>query len=217
MADSWDHGVQTSHSGGHPRADRAALQRDAVAVFDRLKSVRSQLSLLALEESALEIELQRLQGSLATHDTVANGSEFGDLRALAHAMALSFGYARPHDFQLDAAASVCTGVSTFLIWPAGGGKGLTTQLVAALSPGKVVVCCVPIMALAHELCGNTNVAFGGDVTLADGTTRPISLVLGGCLADDFHERVGDPPKDFAERRAATLHGAADDELCSVER
>ena len=126
MADSWDHGVQTSHSGGHPRADRAALQRDAVAVFDRLKSVRSQLSLLALEESALEIELQRLQGSLATHDTVANGSEFGDLRALAHAMALSFGYARPHDFQLDAAASVCTGVSTFLIWPAGGGKGLTT-------------------------------------------------------------------------------------------
>ena len=57
----------------------------------------------------------------------------------------------PEPFQIETVASVLTDTTTCLVYPAGSGKGLTTQVLAACACGRVNIICVPLIGLAHNL------------------------------------------------------------------
>ena len=164
----------------------------------------------------MEARLKGLHDALARSALAPLSPAELEVQDRARILARDFGYPASFDFQLRAVSAVCTGHNTCLVWPAGAGKGLCTQLVAGCFPGMVTLCLVPLLALGHELCRNLNLAFGtpNGVRLQDGTVRPVGFMLGGGHEDDYYERIGQPPADVADRRRATLAGDTESELCA---
>lgn len=131
----------------HPRSrrhysqDTSALQRDAVELAARLAIINLQARALAVErapaveKASLEARLEDVHDALARSAAAAPSPAELEVQGRARALARAFGYTAPFDFQLRAVGAVCTGRNTCLVWPAGAGKGLCTQLVAACLPG----------------------------------------------------------------------------------
>ena len=138
----------------------SALQRDAVELAARLASINLQARALALEKASVEARLKGLHDALARSALAPLSPAELEVQDRARILARDFGYPASFDFQLRAVSAVCTGHNTCLVWPAGAGKGLCTQLVAGCFPGMVTLCLVPLLALGHELCRNLNLAFG---------------------------------------------------------
>ena len=137
--------VTPSNCAGSNDAQRA------VAIANRLKAVRLQRRVLAQEEDELTTELTRLRSQLASPPAPPPPQ-----LVLAEARArLAAGVLRPRvspePFQIETVASVLTDTTTCLVYPAGSGKGLTTQVLAACACGRVTIICVPLIGLAHDL------------------------------------------------------------------
>jgi hypothetical protein len=128
-----------------------SLARRAVAIAARLKTTRLQRLALMAEEDDLAAELQDVHALLAAHHSFPSSSM--ELEATKARASLSANVLNvvPRDFQLEAVASVLMHRHTFLVWPAGGGKGLTTHMLAACAPEAVTIIEVPLIGLAHEL------------------------------------------------------------------
>ena len=133
------------------------LERELLRLNARENEVDSELDALTRErdalrerQSAIEVELAALRSSAARCAAVVDNSV---LRGEVANISSSLGWPTPYPYQLDGVCSVLGGKHTAVVWPAGGGKGLMTLLLAAMSPGKVVVVVVPLVALAHQLCG----------------------------------------------------------------
>jgi superfamily II DNA helicase RecQ len=162
-------------------------------------------------KAAIAAEQARLRGA-----SLGAGAKADALQAVksvrVQLKSKALGWPNPYQYQLDGVCSVLAQRHTAVVWPAGGGKGLMTLLLAAMSPGKAIVVVVPLVALAHELCGGLTGAWAKAHKTWDGRKRPVGVVLGGTSHNDFHETVVSPPDRLEARRDATLprvRGAAE--------
>ena len=189
-------------------AELRRLLRQQEIIARRVASTTAQLSSSREELARARLERQR------ELERWARGR--GLLQSPA-AVAQILGQPEPYSHQIEAVLPVLHGDDTWDTYPAGSGKSLIIHMLAALSPGQVLLVVGPLLALAHEQCASAHLSLGKYVELAGGARRQTAYVLGGANKDDFSESIGEPPADLEARRAATLRGDWDDERCTRRR
>jgi hypothetical protein len=182
------------------------LQQLAVSLDRRREGLVQQWQSLRVEQSELDACQEQLTAEQQRRRTAVASADYDAVRDLVHNASISLGYDSPHAYQIDSACSLHSGHDTAVIYPAGAGKSLTVFLAGALSPKQIIIVMVPLLALASQLCTAVMHAFSvdpievvsedpytptmyGGIELADGTRRPLAVVIGGNSSSDFDERI----------------------------
>lgn len=189
--------------------ERKHLNVQVAEAKQQIAWLEQQLLRSSLRRTAVAARLDQAAAAPPDPEVAAAVAAWGPhVRDAAEAL----GKPAPHAWQVEAAAVAASRQrDVFVVAAAGSGKSLVYQSLLLLPSGVGLVLIVePTLALAQEQCDILNTTRGGAHRLADGTTRPTAIVLGGGDDDNFHERIGALPTDFEARRAATLVGAPEE-------